>query len=161
MRRSATKARQLPNYQNGGSGACMSRRSLTTSARFRRQCLSDWEEVFRQATIRVPSEEWSSFQCHFYILSHSLSPVRRDSRCYLLPCVYLKCYEINIKKNTTQRGDRADVLRRSCNMSRFFNQVFSRCFPDSYETTTRCHTSSYYLQTDTANPNTDPPCDWI
>lgn len=31
------------------------------------------------ATIRVPSEEGSSFQCHFYILSHSLSPVHGDS----------------------------------------------------------------------------------
>lgn len=42
-------------------------------------------------TIRFPSEEWSSFQCHFYILSHSLSPAHWDCRCYLLPSVYLKC----------------------------------------------------------------------
>lgn len=40
-------------------------------------------------TIRFPSKEGSSFQCHFYILSHSLSPVHWDYRCYLLPSVYL------------------------------------------------------------------------
>lgn len=43
------------------------------------------------ATIMVPSEEWSSFQWHFYILSHSLSPAHWDRRCYLLSSVYLKC----------------------------------------------------------------------
>lgn len=42
-------------------------------------------------TIRFPSEGWSSFQWHFYILSHSLSPAHWDFWCYLSPNVYFKC----------------------------------------------------------------------
>ena len=80
---------QLSNVWSHGSAARVHQQTIVNSiSGFQTTVSLKVGGGVQTATITVPSEEWSSFECHFYILSHSLSPAHWDCWCYLLPNVF-------------------------------------------------------------------------